>query len=304
MRPASSRSQELEPDLELEARERFARFAAHSSIETSSPVTGCGAIDTTSKPSSFAGEAFRAVASRSRARPAYALLQYPQREIRAMELAKTLRDAGVAGALAARVRLFAVSCAGTTTTITTTTVAGEHAGRRVRLPGHATSRQSRPQVLPAYLLSSSYAYLVNGRWYYETRGRWVVFREEPRELYRYRVYEYSRLEPPRRVRGAEYGTVPQPRPRYYERAQPVPPSSDRYPEAPEPATAPQPVPTQRRVRQPSPSHRRARRRVTTSGAEAAGGRAQRLRRVEDRWRTHEDDDETSCTPLSRRPCWR
>ncbi len=46
-----------------------------------------------------------------------------------------------------------------------------------------------------------YAYWVDGRWYYPRSGRWVVFREEPHELQRYRVYNPHRFEAaPRRYR--------------------------------------------------------------------------------------------------------
>jgi hypothetical protein len=167
-----------------------------------------------------------------------------------MERAKTLRDVAVAGALA-MFALFGTGCAGTTTVAATTTYP---AGTAVVYDYPVTYVETVPdfQYYPRTYYHGSYAYLVNGRWYYQTRGRWVVFREEPRELYRYRVYDYGRLEPPRRVRGAEYGTVPQSRPRYYERAEPVPQSRDHYYEEPGPAPAPRSVPQQRRTRQPAP----------------------------------------------------
>ncbi len=169
-----------------------------------------------------------------------------------MEHAKTLRDVAVAVALAT-LALFATGCAGSTTVAATTTYP---AGTAVVYDYPVTYVETVPdfRYYPRTYYHGSYAYLVNGRWYYQTRGRWVVFREEPRELYRYRVYDYDRLERPRRVRGAEYGTVPQSRPRYYERAQPVPQSRDPYYyEAPPPARAPQSAPQQRRTRQPAPA---------------------------------------------------
>jgi hypothetical protein len=164
-----------------------------------------------------------------------------------MQLAKRLRCAGVTGALASLI-LFGAGCAGTTTVATSTTFRSP----AVLYDYPITYVQTVPDLTfyPRTYYRGSYAYLVNGRWYYQTRGRWVVFREEPRELYRYRVYEYNRLEPPRRVRGAEYGTVPQPRPRYYDRSQPVPQSRERFRQAPAPS--PRSVPTQRRTRQPAP----------------------------------------------------
>lgn len=126
-----------------------------------------------------------------------------------MELAKTLRDVGVAGALVAST-LFGAGCAGTTTPSAASTPVRS---TPVVYDYPVTYVQAVPDLTyyPRTFYRGSYAYLVNGRWYYQTHGRWVVFKEEPRELYRYRVYEYSRLEPPRRVRGAEYGTVPQSR---------------------------------------------------------------------------------------------
>lgn len=41
---------------------------------------------------------------------------------------------------------------------------------------------------PRVAYRGRYAYLVHDRWYYPTNRGWVVFREEPRELRRYRVY--------------------------------------------------------------------------------------------------------------------
>jgi hypothetical protein len=48
-----------------------------------------------------------------------------------------------------------------------------------------------------------YAYLVDGRWYYPADRGWVVFREEPRELMRYRVNSGDR-PPPRTERRRPY----------------------------------------------------------------------------------------------------
>jgi hypothetical protein len=42
------------------------------------------------------------------------------------------------------------------------------------------------------------AYLVGTRWYYSSGGRWVYFREEPRELRRYREHR-SHARPPARA---------------------------------------------------------------------------------------------------------
>jgi hypothetical protein len=130
-----------------------------------------------------------------------------------MELAKTLRYAGSTGALAA-FALFGAGCAETATVAPSPTVAPP----AVVYDYPVTYVQTVPDLTyyPRTYYRGSYAYLVNGRWYYQTRGRWVVFREEPHELYSYRVYQHDRLEPPRRVRGAEYGTVPQSRPRHDE----------------------------------------------------------------------------------------
>jgi hypothetical protein len=50
------------------------------------------------------------------------------------------------------------------------------------------------ETVPAYAVyqprvyyRGRYAYLVDGRWYYPGDRGWVVFREEPRELRRYRA---------------------------------------------------------------------------------------------------------------------
>ena len=40
---------------------------------------------------------------------------------------------------------------------------------------------------PRVYYRGRYAYLVDGRWYYPADRGWVVFREEPRELQRYRI---------------------------------------------------------------------------------------------------------------------
>jgi hypothetical protein len=106
---------------------------------------------------------------------------------------------------------------------------------------------------PRVYYHGRYAYLVDGRWYYPTHRGWVVFREEPRELQRYRVrydthrypgYRYDRYDTPSyryRYGAPEYGTpaVPRSEPRYREptpvmpppthyRAPASPPSSPRY----------------------------------------------------------------------------
>jgi hypothetical protein len=133
-----------------------------------------------------------------------------------MRQAKTLRNVAVAGGLAT-FALSEMGCAGTTTVAATTSYP---ATTPLVYDCPVTYVAAVPdfQYYPRTYYRGSYAYLVNGRWYYQNRGQWVVFREEPRELYRYRVYDYDRLEAPRRVRGAEYGTVPQ-----EHRLQPAPP---------------------------------------------------------------------------------
>ena len=88
------------------------------------------------------------------------------------------------------------------------------------------------QSVPAYAVyqprvhyRGRYAYLVDGRWYYPADHGWVVFREEPRELERYRVnsgdptyrYRYRttpaypyRTTPEYRYRSPEYSAPPPP----------------------------------------------------------------------------------------------
>lgn len=58
----------------------------------------------------------------------------------------------------------------------------------------------RLETYPRTYYRGQPAYLVDGRWYYHSDRRWVVFREEPRELYQYRV----RSGPPR-YRDVPYG---------------------------------------------------------------------------------------------------
>lgn len=43
------------------------------------------------------------------------------------------------------------------------------------------------EAYPRVWYRGSYAYLVDGRWYYPSSAGWVVFTQEPRELYSYRV---------------------------------------------------------------------------------------------------------------------
>src|SRR5262245_7694194 len=58
----------------------------------------------------------------------------------------------------------------------------------------AEPTQVPPQIYyqPRVYYRGQYAYLVDGRWYYPQSGRWVVFRDEPTELRRYRVYGVDR----------------------------------------------------------------------------------------------------------------
>ncbi len=58
----------------------------------------------------------------------------------------------------------------------------------------------RLETYPTTYYRGQPAYLVDGRWYYHSDRRWVIFREEPRELYQYRV----RSGPPR-YRDVPYG---------------------------------------------------------------------------------------------------
>lgn len=64
---------------------------------------------------------------------------------------------------------------------------------------------------PRVYYRGSWAYLVDGRWYYQTPRGYVVFREEPRELRRYR--EQIRPSRPRRGPPVEYGYPRERRPR-------------------------------------------------------------------------------------------
>src|SRR5690606_17698719 len=74
-------------------------------------------------------------------------------------------------------------------------------------------------TVPAYVYDyprvayrGRYAYLVQGRWYYPSSRGWVVFRDEPRELRRYRVYyrDYGAFpgtrRPSRVIREPAYGS--------------------------------------------------------------------------------------------------
>ena len=74
-----------------------------------------------------------------------------------------------------------------------------------------------PEIVPSQIENyprthyrGRYAYLVEDRWYYPTQSGWVVFREEPRELSRYRVWYYDRYgrNPPYSPRRPELGAPP------------------------------------------------------------------------------------------------
>jgi hypothetical protein len=116
------------------------------------------------------------------------------------------------GALGA---VLVLACTGTTT-VQADAVYGYAVAEPAQVP---------PQIYyqPRVYYRGQYAYLMDGRWYYPQRGRWVVFRDEPTELRRYRVYEVDRYEPARPYRaptyrpyprGPEYSAPPAPR-RYY-----------------------------------------------------------------------------------------
>lgn len=58
------------------------------------------------------------------------------------------------------------------------------------------------ETYPRVYYGGGYAYLVEDRWYYQGPRGWVIFREEPRELYRYRSslpreHRARRAPPPR-----------------------------------------------------------------------------------------------------------
>ena len=103
-----------------------------------------------------------------------------------------------------------------------------------------------------------YAYWVDDRWYYPSGRRWVVFREEPRELQRYRVYNPHRFEAaPRRYRPTpEFGIPDRRYDRDYRAPLIVPEQQPRYrapnavPQQPQPRyQAPQVAPQQPQLRQ-------------------------------------------------------
>jgi hypothetical protein len=68
------------------------------------------------------------------------------------------------------------------------------------------------ETYPRVYYRDRWAYLVDGYWYYPSARGWVIFREEPRELARWRTRIYSE---PQRYRQYEYG-YPQERRRYRE----------------------------------------------------------------------------------------
>ena len=107
------------------------------------------------------------------------------------------------------------ACSGTTTA--QGTLVYDHQATYVEtLPPHTIYQ-------PRVYYRGRYAYLVDNRWYYPSDRGWVVFRDEPRELARYRMnyldtrrhefqyrsspeYRYRRNAPEYRYRSSEYGT--------------------------------------------------------------------------------------------------
>lgn len=69
---------------------------------------------------------------------------------------------------------------------------------------------------PRVLYRGRYAYLVQDRWYYPSSRGWVVFRQEPDELRRHRVYYRTHRSFPTYARPTPVYREPA-RPRYYER---------------------------------------------------------------------------------------
>jgi len=71
-------------------------------------------------------------------------------------------------------------------------------------------------LYPRVYYHGHYAYFAHGHWYYPSHRGWVVFREEPRELRHYRVYNAHRFEAaPRHYRPSSEFAVPQEHHRSY-----------------------------------------------------------------------------------------
>ena len=87
---------------------------------------------------------------------------------------------------------------------------------------------------PHVVYRGRYAYLYHDRWYYPSSRGWVVFRDEPRELQRYRVYyrDHRRFPPEVRPAPVYRPTRPGYRPsdgyRYREPAYGAPHGQRRY----------------------------------------------------------------------------
>jgi hypothetical protein len=155
------------------------------------------------------------------------------------------------GMFGAAALLLTASCAGTTSA----TVAYDYP---------ATYVETVPVDIayyPRVYYRGHYAYWVHDRWYYPSGRRWVVFREEPHELQRYRIYNPHRFEvaPPRYRPTPELGIPDRRYDRDYRAPVVVPEQQPRYrtPAAPQQAPpryqAPQVVPHQPQLRQ-APSH--------------------------------------------------
>ena len=159
------------------------------------------------------------------------------------------------GMFGAAALLLTAGCAGTTSA----TVAYDYPGTYV-YDYPATYVETIPVDIvyhPRAYYRGHYAYWVDDRWYYPSSRGWVVFREEPHELQRYRVYNPHGFEAaPRRYRATpEYGI---PDRRYYGTPHVVP-QQRRYhapPVVPQPAQpryhAPQVAPPQPQPRYHAP----------------------------------------------------
>jgi hypothetical protein len=129
-----------------------------------------------------------------------------------------IRSSRLVGIVAIGLAAFgAVACAGTIST--RGTLVYEYPATYVETVPPGTVYQ------PRVYYRGRYAYLREGRWYYPTDRGWVVFREEPRELQRYRVnyqdrarydYQYRSVPehryrynaPEYRYRSPQYGSPP------------------------------------------------------------------------------------------------
>ncbi|MEY2930084.1 MAG: hypothetical protein RL033_833 [Pseudomonadota bacterium] len=117
----------------------------------------------------------------------------------------------IQSALAPLLLVAGIGATGCTASVTAEPVTPVHARVLFSYPVvHVESAPPRVYERPHTVYRGRNAYLVDNRWYYPSERGWVYFREEPRELRRYRETQADarparrRVESPREERRRRY----------------------------------------------------------------------------------------------------